>query len=112
LALSRLLSTVNAGGLNVDSGLYELVNEKIAPGTGVTPESFWKSLNSIVTDMVPRNKELLAKRDTIQTELNAYHSANPGPPKDMEAYKAFLTKIGYLVPEGPAFQVETFNVDA
>ena len=105
LAMWRLLSTVDAGGLKVDESLYELVNERIAPGTGVDPASFWASLNTIVADLVPENKELLAKRDEIQLKLDAYHKENPGAPTDMAAYKAFLTEIGYLVPEGEDFDV-------
>jgi malate synthase len=106
----RFLSTVKAGGIEIDEGLFNLVNTQVAPGTGVETDHFWKSLDTILTDMVPKNKELLAERDVIQEKLNDYHKEN-GSSFEMEDYKKFLLEIGYLVPEGADFQVSTSNVD-
>ena len=93
---------VKAGNLNVDDGLFALVN-KIAPASGVDPDAFWRALDAIVSDLGPRNKELLAKRDTIQIQLNEWHKANPGflysedaRAQDLAEYKEFLHSIGYL----------------
>lgn len=103
---------IKKGGLEIYTGLYNLVVDEIIPGTGVDADHFWSSLESVIADLAPRNKELLAKRDAIQAKMDEYYKANPGPIRDMEAYKAFLTEIGYLVPEGDAFSVTTENVDA
>ena len=90
--LWRFLS-VKAGGIEVDDGLYDLIKNEIAPGTGVEPEKFWNSLDSILTEMVPKNKALLAERDEIQTKLNAYYKEH-GSNVNMEEYKKFLLDIG------------------
>ena len=68
------------------------------PGTGVAPAKFWKGFDAIVADLAPKNIALLAERDRLQTELDNWHKANPGPITDMPAYRAFLESIGYLVP--------------
>ena len=102
---------IKKGGLEIYSELHDLVVNEIIPGTGVDADQFWSSLESIIADLAPRNKELLAKRDAIQARMDEYYQANPGPIKDMAAYKAFLTEIGYLVPEGEAFSVSTDKVD-
>ena len=81
------------------------------PGTGIDKAVFWKGFDAIVTDLAPRNIALLAERDRLQTELDTWHKANPGPIKDMVAYRGFLEKIGYLVPQPANVQTTTANVD-
>ncbi|WP_020558259.1 malate synthase G [Thiofilum flexile] len=100
---------VQVGGLQVASELYQFVNTEALPGTGVSEAQFWGGLEAIVNDLAPRNRELLAKRDQIQAQIDAWHKANRGA--DFAAYKAFLQSIGYLVPEGEDFQITTNNVD-
>lgn len=98
-------------GLQVSTDLYEFINGKVLPGTGVSAESFWKGFDSIVADLAPKNAALLAERDRLQTELDTWHSANPGPITDMAAYRQFLETIGYLVPEPKKVKATTKNVD-
>lgn len=102
---------IEESGLQVAKCLHDLVANKIAPGTGVTPEDFWKSLADILKDFAPRNRALLAKRDELQAKIDQWHQANPGPIADMAAYKAFLEEIGYLQPEPADFAINTTNVD-
>ena len=102
---------VEVGGLHVAKELYDFANNEALPGTGVDAAGFWDGLGAIVRDLAPRNAALLAKREKIQEEIDAWHKAHPGPIGDLPAYKAFLTEIGYLVEEGPDFKVETANVD-
>jgi len=102
---------VGVAGLQVARPLYDLVKDEIAPGTGVDPDSFWSSLGGIVNQLEPKNKKLLEKRDRLQKEIDAWHKERDSKPFDMEEYKSFLYEIGYLTPEGPAFQVNTLNVD-
>ncbi len=99
------------GNLKVARVLYDLVKDKIAPGTGIEPEAFWLSLEQIVTDLAPVNRELLAKRERLQQQIDAWHIARRGQPHDHAAYKAFLQEIGYLVPEVDDFTIATRNVD-
>ena len=97
--------------LQVASNLYQLIEDKVLPGTGVASATFWKGFDAIVADLAPKNIALLAERDRLQTELDTWHKANPGPVSDMKAYKAFLEKIGYLVPVPKNVKTTTSNVD-
>ncbi|WP_281684263.1 malate synthase G [Thalassobaculum salexigens] len=102
---------VEVGGLQVAKELYDFAVNEALPGTGVEAAAFWDGLGAIVHDLAPRNAALLARREKIQEEIDAWHKANPGPIGDLDAYKAFLKEIGYLVEEGPDFKVDTANVD-
>jgi malate synthase len=97
--------------LQVASNLHRFINEQILPGTGVDSAAFWQGFDAIVADLAPRNIALLAERDRLQTELDTWHQAHPGPITDMAAYRSFLTTIGYLVPVPEGVQTTTANVD-
>jgi malate synthase len=99
-------------GLKVDSPLKRFIDEEVLPGTGVEPAAFWKGFDAIVHDLAPKNAALLAERDRLQTELDTWHRANPGPIRDMAGYRGFLEKIGYLVPQPAGARATTTNVDA
>ncbi len=97
--------------LSVDDILHAFVVEKLLPGTGVAPESFWASLETILADFTPKNAALLARRDELQAQIDAYWTARKGKPVDVAEETAFLREIGYLLPEPPAFKIDTQNVD-
>ena len=103
-------SRIEHSGLSVAAELYLMVNAEIAPGAGVDPDAFWAGYSAIVDELGPKNRELLDKRDRIQEQIDAWHRQHPGA-LDHSAYRAFLEKIGYLVPEGEAFAIGTSNVD-
>ncbi|HXE21251.1 MAG TPA: malate synthase G [Rhodoferax sp.] len=98
--------------LQVDAQLHQFVNEKVLPGTGVDSATFWSGFDAIVADLAPKNIALLAERERLQRELDTWHGANPGPIRDMVAYRKFLETIGYLVPPPAGVRVTTENVDA
>lgn len=98
--------------LQVATPLYNFIEQQVLPGTGVTSADFWRGFDAIVHDLGPKNAALLTERDRIQTEMDAWHRARPGPIQDMPAYKAFLTKIGYLAPIPASAKATTTNVDA
>ena len=98
--------------LAVDADLHQFIETEVLPGTGVDKAAFWKGFDAIVGELAPKNIALLAERDRLQTELDGWHKANPGPIADMKAYRAFLEKIGYLVPVPEKVQATTANVDA
>ena len=102
---------IEIGNLRIDEDLYALVRDEIAPGTGIEPDAFWKAFGDIIVAFVPENKSLLEKRDTLQQQIDAWHLARKDEPLDGEAYAAFLTDIGYLLPEGRDFTVITEDVD-
>jgi malate synthase len=98
--------------LQVDTQLHRFIEDEVLPDTGVASENFWKGFDAIVAALAPKNLALLAERDRLQSELDRWHKANPGPIRDMAAYRAFLEKIGYLVPPPAGVRCTTTNVDA
>ena len=98
--------------LQVATELYRFIEDEVLPGTGIASAAFWRGFDAIVHDLAPRNAALLAERDRLQSELDAWHKANPGPIRDMGEYRRFLERIGYLVPVPPGFHASTKNVDA
>ena len=97
--------------LQVADVLHCFINEQVLPGTGIDSAAFWQGFDAIVADLAPRNIALLAERDRLQTELDTWHQAHPGPITDMAAYRSFLSTVGYLVPVPEGVQTTTANVD-
>ncbi|RTL72085.1 MAG: malate synthase G [Hyphomicrobiales bacterium] len=106
-----MTTRVTVHRLGVAKVLYDFVNDEVLPGLAVTPGQFWSGLSGIVHDLGPKNRALLKTRDEIQAKLDAWHQAHKGKALDLAAYKKFLGDVGYLVPEGPDFKVDTANVD-
>nr|WP_306265326.1 malate synthase G [Pararhizobium sp. IMCC3301] len=102
---------VTENDLQIDERLHQFIEDQALPGTGVDSATFWAGLSRLVHEFGPKNKQLLSRRDELQTEIDTWHLARKGEKLDLEAYKAFLTEIGYLVPEGPDFAIETGAVD-
>ena len=103
---------VTRAGLRIAAQLVEFTEGRALAGTGIAADTLWQGLTDILARFVPHNRMLLAKRDVIQAQLDAWHRAHPGPITDMAAYQAFLRDIGYLVPEPAPFSIGTQNVDA
>ncbi len=103
---------VTRANLQVADELALFVESRALSGTGIAADDLWAGLSDILSRFVPVNRALLAKRDTLQTQIDAWHKANPGPISNMPAYQAFLRDIGYLVTEPAAFTIGTQNVDA
>ena len=103
---------VTRANLQVADELALFVESRALSGTGIAADALWSGLADILARFVPVNRALLAKRDALQTQIDAWHKANPGPISDMPAYQAFLRDIGYLVAEPAPFAIGTQNVDA
>ncbi|MCZ6672429.1 MAG: malate synthase G, partial [Verrucomicrobia bacterium] len=97
-------------GLKIHPALYKLVEDEIAPGTGVDVQSFWSALGELVKDLGPINKALLHTRNELQAKIDEWHANNPDASLPNEAYIEFLKSIGYLLPEGDDFVIETVDV--
>ncbi len=106
-----MIDYVRTGRLQVAKVLADFVDADVLPGTGVDPAAFWSGLEQAIEALVPRNRALLAKRDVLQADIDAWHKARRGQPHDPAAYRAFLESIGYLVTEGADFAIDTENVD-
>lgn len=99
---------IQKGKLAIAKELYDFIENEALPGTGLESETYWKNFEQVVVDLSPKNKALLAKRDDLQAKIDEWHRNNKF---ELNAYKAFLTEIGYLVPEVADFKVSTENVD-
>ena len=102
--------SVEIEGLKVSRVLADFVSDEALPGTGIEPAAFWKSFAALANDLAPKNRALRKVRDALQEKIDGWYRDN-GAPSDMAAYEAFLREIGYLLPEGPDFQVSNRNVD-
>lgn len=96
--------------LRVAPQLIEFVETEALPGTGIDAETFWAGVSALITDFTPENRALLAQRDALQSQIDAYHRERPGQPNS-EHYRSFLTDIGYLLPQPAPFTVSTAHVD-
>lgn len=102
---------VVVGNLRVARSLYDFITDEALPGTGIDPDSFWAGVDEVVTDLAPRNAELLARREDLQTQIDRYHRQRVIGGIDTAEYRQFLTDIGYLVEEPADFTIGTAGVD-
>ncbi|SFP54776.1 malate synthase G [Sphingomonas rubra] len=105
------MTTVDRAGLTVASPLAAFVEEQVLPGTGIAADAFWRGTAALFARFAPENAALLARRDALQTAINAWHDEHTGQPIDQAAYVGFLREIGYLVDEPAPFTIDTTGVD-
>ena len=102
---------IKIGTLRIEKILHDFVTNEALPNTGITAQTFWNGLETLLEELTSENRDLLAKRGLLQQQLNHWHKTNPGPIQDHAAYRSFLEEIGYVIPEGDDFTIETSNVD-
>ena len=102
---------VSVGNLRIARVLYDFVNKEALPGTDIDPDSFWAGVDKVVTDLSPRNQDLLDRRDELQAQIDRWHKQRVIAPIDPDEYRQFLTEIGYLQPEPEEFTITTSGVD-
>ncbi|WP_054303188.1 malate synthase G [Gemmobacter sp. LW-1] len=106
-----MIGRMTKNGLQVDRELADFIETRALPGTGVSADTFWSGLAAAIASLGPKNRALLDKRAALQASIDDWHKSRRGQPFDADAYETFLREIGYLVPEGPDFSIETANVD-
>lgn len=102
---------IHEAGLHIGAPLHQFLVDDALPGSGVDREAFFTGLSALIERFGPRNAELLATRQAMQSAIDSWHRERRGTPHDPVAYRTFLEELGYLVPEGPAFTIDTENVD-
>ena len=105
------MQRVDRNGLQVDTQLSDFIEKRALDGLSVSADAFWEGFSALVHGLGPKNRALLEKRSQIQGQIDEWHRARQGQTHDAVAYTAFLKEIGYLVPEGAPFQIDTANVD-
>ncbi len=106
------MERITTNGLQIAATLHAFIETEALPGTGVSSDAFWSGYAAMLADLVPRNAALLARRDAMQAQIDAWHVGHKGAAPDPAAYEAFLRGIGYLLPEPEPFTVQTSGVDA
>lgn len=104
---------IQKGTLAIDKQLYDFIANEVMPVVGLDNDKYWQDFETLVKTFTPRNKALLQKREDIQAQIDDWHAKNPAKDGDFDkaSYTQFLKDIGYIVPEGDDFLVETQNVD-
>ncbi|GLQ34846.1 malate synthase G [Amylibacter marinus] len=105
------MTHVTRADISVDAELATFVESRALAGTGVAADHFWSELSSLINGFSAKNRALLQKRQDLKGQIDAYHIEQRGTELDASAYKSFLQEIGYLVPQGPDFTVDTAGVD-
>ena len=111
MSTSTALPPVVAGRLQIAAALADFVAQQALPGTGLGADEFWAGVESILLAFTPRNQSLLAKRDTLQAQIDQWWYEHRQQPFDVAVHKAFLHRIGYLVDEPAPFTIDTSHVD-
>eukprot|EP01037_Dinobryon_pediforme_P017678 gene17678-17885_t len=106
-----MTSYIDKSGLHVAAELVRFIETRALPGTGIDADAFWAGAVAVFAQLAPENALLLAQRDTMQAQIDAWHIAHRGQPVDPAAYQAFLHEIGYLVAEPAPFSITSDQVD-
>ena len=107
-----MTSNVQKDKLQISQAIYDLVTNEVLPGTAVEEDQFWTGMQGVLEEFAPKNKELLAKRDNIQEQIDTWHLQNKGHEFNHEEYKQFLRDINYIVDDVADFSISTENVDS
>ncbi|HEY0686104.1 MAG TPA: malate synthase G [Steroidobacter sp.] len=107
-----MTNRVARANLKVAECLTHFIEDRVLPGTGLDAQAFWLGFAQVLERFSPENRDLLAARDTMQSQIDAWHDARRGQPIDPTEYASFLRSIGYLVAEPDDFQIDTKGVDA
>lgn len=100
---------INKGLLAIDKILFDFIENEALPIANIASDEFWQNFEQAVLDLTPKNKALLQKREQLQTQIDDWHKKNA---YELNAYKQFLSDIGYLEKPVDDFEITTTQVDA
>jgi malate synthase len=103
---------ITIGRLQVATCLHRFIEDHVLPASQIDSAAFWRGFDELAHELAPKNAALLAERERLQAEIDGWHRAHPGPITDKRGYRAFLEKIGYLVPVPKEVKATTANVDS
>lgn len=103
------MTYIKEASLSVAPALHDFLTTKALPGSGIEAAVFWPALAALVGDFGEENRRLLAVRDDLQRQIDAYHTG--GGSLDPAEYEAFLRRIGYLVDAPTPTPIRTRGVD-
>ena len=108
---SKNLEKAGPNNLDISPNLIDFAENELLPGLNISSEYFWKTFENILEKFTQRNIELLEERKNIQKQLDNWYIQNKDIAFDLNTYKTFLEKIGYLSPRAKDFSIKTWNVD-
>ena len=97
--------------IKIDRGLYNFINDDAILGSDIDVDMFWNGFSELINDLAPINRQLIERREELQSLLDEWHCSNRDNGIDYDQYKTYLTEIGYLVKEGDDFGISSDNVD-
>lgn len=103
------MTKIQKSSLSISTDLCEFIERKVLPGTGIEAKHFWSGFAKIADEFMQRNRAMLEKRETLQSQIDEWHQNNV---HNFGEYAAFLRDIGYLIPEPATFSITTQNVDS
>jgi len=106
-----VVKTSQSMSLKVSKDLKDFLENEVLDGLDISSDHFWTSFEEILNEFSPRNKELLEKREDIQSSIDAWHIERRDSEHNHMEYKSFLEKIGYIAPRSGDFTITTSNVD-
>ena len=106
-----MLHRTSVAGMSVAEELFDFIESQVLPGLSVTSDQFWTGLSKLTHELGPKNRALLAERETMQAKIDQWHINNLGEKHDPVKYRAFLKEINYIVAEPDEFEISTKNVD-
>ena len=109
--MGEMNGRIDRNGLKVDANLASFIDSDVLGPLGLDVAAFWQGFAALVGHFAPVNRMLLDKREALQVLIDSWHRERRGKPIDAAEYRAFLTEIGYLVPEPADFTIGTQNVD-
>ena len=110
--MSQTATRIQVGDLGVARELYEFITDQVLDGLDVEEGAVWSGLSELVAKIAPQIARSLEIREALQDKLNTWHRERAGEDHDPLEYRRFLEDIGYIVPVGDDFSIETESVDA